>query len=146
MEAEIIAADPDAAEERAKQKALARFVHAGPTAEVGLRTLVARAHAGDISSVVAVLDRIAVILVERGDHRPLEVVRTDALRILANPARALALLTEATLEETDPQVETPGDLAHAARFPYGDTGGIRDAEGRSLPGAHPFLDQLPAHR
>ena len=48
VEAKIIAADPTAAEERAREAALARFVRTGQTDEHGLRTLVARASAGDI--------------------------------------------------------------------------------------------------
>jgi hypothetical protein len=143
VEAKIIAADPQGAEERARAKSLARFVHAGRTDEYGLRTIVARAHAGDVTFVVAVLDRIAGILAERGDERPLEVLRAEALRLLANPARALALLTEATLDELDPDVETPGDLAQQALFPHGDTGGLLDAGGRLLPGAYPNLAELP---
>jgi hypothetical protein len=122
VEAKIIAADPQAAEERARAKALARFVHTGQTDEVGLRTLVARASAGDITYVVAVLDRLARILAERGDEKPFEALRADALRLLANPARALALLTGAALDETDPAVESPGDLARQAEIPYGDSG------------------------
>ncbi len=143
VEAKIIAADPDAAEERAREKALSRFVRTGQTDEHGLRTLVARAHAGDISYVVAVLDRIAMVLAEQGDHRPADVLRAEALRILANPARALTLLTEATLDELDPAVETPGDLADQAMFPYGDTASVRDAHGSPLPGSCPVLGDLP---
>ena len=143
VEAKIIAADPDAAEERAKEKALSRFVRTGQTDEHGLRTLVARANAGDITYLVAVLDRIAMVLAERGDHRPLDVLRAEALRILGNPARALALLTEATLDELDPALETPGDLGQHALFPYGDTGTVRDAHGHDLPGAYPVLAELP---
>jgi hypothetical protein len=143
VEAKIIAADPQAAQERAEAKSLARFVHAGRTDEFGLRTLVARAHAGDVTFVVAVLDRIAVILAERGDERPLEVLRAEALRALANPARALALLTEVTLEEDDPAVETPGDLGQQALFPHGDTGGLLDTTGAPLPGAYPNATDLP---
>lgn len=143
VEAKIIAADPEAAEERARAKALERFVRTGQTDEHGLQTLVARARAGDIIYVVAMLDRIAMVLAERGDHRPADVLRAEALRILANPARALALLTEANLEEADPDVETPGDLATQAMFPYGDTGSLRDAHGHPLPGSCPVLADLP---
>lgn len=143
VDAKIMAADPDAAEERARAKALATCVHVGQSDEAGLRTLVARAHAGDITYLVAVLDRIAVILAERGDERPVEVLRVDALRILGNPARALALLTEATLEETDLHIETPGALGREALFPHGDAGGVRDARGHTIPAAYPDLDDIP---
>ena len=143
VEAKIIAADPTAAEERARAKALSRFVRTGQTDEHGLKTLIARASAGDISYLVAVLDRIAMILAEHGDHRPADVLRAQALRILANPARALALLTDATLDQHDPTTETPGDLATGTLFPNGDTASIRDTHGNHLPGAHPVLADLP---
>ena len=66
VEAKIIAADPDAAAERSRQAALARFVHSSQTDEHGLRTLVARARAGDVLYLVAVLDRLAEILRTEG--------------------------------------------------------------------------------
>ena len=142
VEAKIIEADPAAAEERARAEALRRFVHAGPVDEHGLKTLVARAHSGDVTVFVAVLDRIAVILAERGDHTPLEVRRTTAMRILANPARALAMLTEATLERLDPDHEacedTGEDVVHAEQ-PSGGVAWGHDAQGRliGLPGCAP---------
>lgn len=140
VEAKIIEADPEAAEERARARALARFVRAGRTDEDGLRTLVARAHAGDITYLVAVLDRIAVVLVEQGDPRPHDVLRADALRILGNPARALALLTGATLDHADPAVETPGEATAETLFPHGDTGWMLDARGRTIPGVLDISD------
>jgi hypothetical protein len=138
VDATIAAADPDAAQARARARALARFVHAGRTDEDGLRTLVARASAGDVTYLVAVLDRIAGILAERGDPRPVAVLRAEALRILGNPARALALLTQATLDATDPTDPTrepATELAEEALFPEGTFGGRRDANGDWLPGA-----------
>ena len=66
VEAKIIAADPDAAAERARQAALVRFVRSSQTDEHGLRTLVARARAGDVLYLVAVLDRLADILHAEG--------------------------------------------------------------------------------
>ncbi|MDX6327184.1 MAG: hypothetical protein QOK15_3538 [Nocardioidaceae bacterium] len=135
VEAKIIEADPTAAEERARARALARFVRAGATDEFGLRTLVARASAGDVTYLVAVLDRIAGILAEGGDDRGIDVLRAEALRILGNPARALALLTQATLDAGDPRIEPADELREEALFPGGDAGGVRDATGRPLPGS-----------
>jgi hypothetical protein len=140
VEAKIIEADPRAAQERARAKALAQFVHAGATDEHGLRTLVARANAGDVTYLVAVLDRIAVILAAGGHPGSLDERRAEALRILANPARALAMLTEATWEEHDPAVETPADLEHEAAFPHGDCGGVVDSRGRPLSGVADLAD------
>ena len=142
VDAKIIEADPEAVEERSRAAALARFVHVGATDEHGLRTMVARASAGDVTYVVAVLDRIAVILAQGGDPRGVDERRAEALRILANPARALALLTQAALDEVDPEVETPDELAHEATFPHGDGAGAVDSQGRPLPGV-PDLADLP---
>ena len=101
VRAKIIAADPAAAAERAKAAELARFVRAGQTDENGLRTLVARARAGDVTVLVAVIDRIAAILSDRGDTDPVDVRRATALRVLANPAEALELLASAALQHLD---------------------------------------------
>ena len=142
VDAKIVEADPEAAQERARARALARFVHAGRTDEDGLRTIVARASAGDVTYLVAVLDRLAGILAAQGDPRPTDVLRADALRILGNPARALALLTEADLEQADPETEPADELYDEALFPGGSAGWMRDAAGLALPGV-PGEDDLP---
>ncbi len=148
VEAKIIGADPDAAQERARARALARFVHAGRTDADGLRTIVARASAGDVTYLVAVLDRIARILTAGGDPRPVEVLRADALRIVANPARALALLTSEELDASatgtgsEPAVEPAHELTDQALFPSGTAGWMRDTTGALLPGA-PDPSNLP---
>ncbi len=92
VEAKIVAADPDAAAERVRQEALKRYVHAGRADEHGLRTFVARARSGDVLHLVAVVDRLAAILLEQGVVGTRDERRATALRLLANPARALALL------------------------------------------------------
>ncbi|WP_148574809.1 hypothetical protein [Nocardioides caldifontis] len=143
VDAKIIQVDPDAAAGRAKQRSLATFVHAGQVDEDGLRTLVARASAGDVTYLVAVIDRIAHLLAERGDHRKMEVLRAEALRVLANPAHALALLTEAALADADPQIETPGDLGQGVLFPHGTAGGMVDATGAPLPASVTDVADLP---
>ena len=70
--------------------------------------------------------------------------RTTALRILANPARALALLTEATLERPDPTVETSEDtgedVAHA-EHPSGGLAWKQDAQGRDVHGPTVLTDE-----
>ena len=126
LEAKIVEVDPLAAEERDLERARRRFVQAGPRDEHGLRTLVARAHAGDVTYVVAVLDRLATVLAEQGDTGSADERRAKALRILANPARALALLLGAS-DDSD------SDLADDLH-PGGDAGWMVDAGGRALPG------------
>jgi hypothetical protein len=92
VEAKIVEADPDAAEERAKAAAMARFVRTGQSSEYGIKTLIARANAGDVIFFQAMVDRIAQILLQQGDLDSADVRRSKAVGILGNPLRALALL------------------------------------------------------
>ena len=64
--------------------------HRGQSNEHGLKTLVARAHAGEIIYFVAMCDRIAQILALQGDADPVDVRRSKAIAILANPAARAA--------------------------------------------------------
>jgi hypothetical protein len=102
LEAKIIEVDPAAAEERARAAALARFVRTGQSNEYGLKTIVARAEAGDVVCFIAMADRIAQILWLHGDTDPVDVRRSRAIGILANPGRALAMLQQAArADDTD---------------------------------------------
>jgi hypothetical protein len=90
VEAKIIEADPDAAEERRQAEMLARFVRTKQS-EHGLKVLIARATAGEVIYLVAVIDRLAEILGLQGDEDTVEVRRSKALGILAIPERVLEL-------------------------------------------------------
>lgn len=136
LEAKIIEVDPVGAEQRDLERARQRYVHAGPRDEHGLRTLVARAHAGDVTYVVAVLDRLSVVLAEQGDTGTADERRAKALRILANPARALAMLLG-----TPKAAES--DLADDM-LPGGEAGWMLDAGGRPLPGLPTASHREPA--
>ncbi|HSV39410.1 MAG TPA: hypothetical protein VLI04_11685 [Nocardioidaceae bacterium] len=105
VEAKIIEADLVKAERRREAFELARFVRTGQSNDHGIKTLVARATAGDIIYFDAVVDRIAEILRLQGDQDPLDVRRSKALGILANPARALQLLAwvESITPHDEPQ-------------------------------------------
>ena len=92
LDAKIIEADPAQAEAHAQAWETERFVRAGRTTDHGLRTLVARAAAGDVVWFLAMVGRIADILADQGDPDPADVRRAKAVGILAQPARALALL------------------------------------------------------
>ena len=67
----------------------------GQSSEFGLKTLVARAAAGDVVFFVAMVDRIAQILLLNGDTDRVDVRRSKAIGILATPARALLMLQQA---------------------------------------------------
>nr|WP_239579376.1 DUF222 domain-containing protein [Microlunatus panaciterrae] len=92
--AKIIEADPEQAEARRRHEEAQRFVRSGQSNDCGLKTLVARARAGDVIMFVAMADRIAQILHWKGDGDPADVRRSKAVGILASPARALMLLRE----------------------------------------------------
>jgi hypothetical protein len=92
LEAAIIAADPDAAERAAAAAAQERFVRLGRASEHGLKLIIARATAGDAIWFKATIDRIADILAHDGDLDPVEIRRSKAIGILAQPAQALQLL------------------------------------------------------
>lgn len=102
----VVAADPRRAEAARLAAETEQFVTAGASSEHGLRTLVAKAAAGDVVYLVAVLDRLADELAARGDRRLVGVRRAAALGILAHPAHALALLTAGLAEEPD---DGPGE-------------------------------------
>jgi Domain of unknown function (DUF222) len=92
LEAKIIQADPAGAEHRAAAAAQERFVRLGRSSEHGLKLLIARATAGDAIWFKATVDRIADILARQGDTDPIDVRRSKAIGILAQPAQALQLL------------------------------------------------------
>jgi hypothetical protein len=62
LAAKIIEADPRAAEEQAKIWEAERFVRAGRTNQNGLKLLIAKANAGDVTWFMATVNRIAEIL------------------------------------------------------------------------------------
>ena len=111
--AKIVEADPAAAEERARAAALARFVRTGRSSEFGLTTIVARAEAGDVIFFTAMVDRIAVVLAEEGDTDPVDVRRSKAIGVLANPARALMMLQRSAERDAadHPEDSAEGDSA-----------------------------------
>ena len=76
LDAAIIEADPDGAEQRAADAAQERFVRLGRTSEHGLKLIIARAAAGDAIWFKATIDRIAEILGKQGDTDTIEVRRS----------------------------------------------------------------------
>ena len=114
LQAKIIEADPVGAEQRAALAAQERFVRLGRASEHGLKLIIARATAGDAIWFKATIDRIAEILALQGDSDSVEVRRSKAIGILAQPARALQLLCEHQRDEWDGATE-PAAAAEAAR-------------------------------
>jgi hypothetical protein len=113
LEAAIIQADPVGAERQAALAAQERFVRLGRASEHGLKLIIARATAGDAIWFKATIDRIADILAHRGDTDAVEVRRSKAIGILAQPAQALQLLCQHQHDDWDGAAE-PADAAEPA--------------------------------
>ena len=117
--AKIIEADPEAAEARRVAESLSRFVSTGQSDEFGLKTLIVRANAGDVIFFVAMCDRIAQCLLADGDTDPVDVRRSKAVGILAQPALALALLERhaavAPADPDEPGRDEPAELVGVDR-------------------------------
>ncbi len=127
VEAKIVEVDPEAAQARADAAAMERFVVTGQCNEYGLKTVIAKASAGDAVFFVGMCDRIAQCLAQDGDPDPVDVRRSKALGILADPVRALELLlshathpdpedpdeADDAQDAEDPQVVSAGDVPAA---------------------------------
>jgi hypothetical protein len=141
LEGKIIEVDPEAAEERAQAQAMARFVRTGRSNEYGLSTIVARASAGDALFFVAMCDRLAQILALEGDSDPVDVRRSKAIGILADPARALAMLQRHAALDDDEQPVTDESGAEDERTGeddrdpggHGDKAGAIEAAAETTP-------------
>jgi hypothetical protein len=108
LEAAIYQADPHSAGEKAAAAAQERFVRLGRSSEYGLKLIIARATAGDAIWFKATIDRIAEILAKQGDTDTVEVRRSKAIGILAQPAQALHLLCQHQDDDWDGPAE-PAD-------------------------------------
>jgi hypothetical protein len=119
LEAKIIEADPLGAEQQAALAAQQRFVRLSRTSEHGLKLIIARATAGDAIWFKATVDRIADILACQGDTDPVDVRRSRAIGILAQPAQALELLCRHQDDNWDGPVDpgSAGDESTADEDP-----------------------------
>jgi hypothetical protein len=126
LEASIIAADPAGAQRLAAAAASERFVRLGRSSEHGLKLIIARATAGDAIWFKATIDRIADILTRQGDQDPVDVRRSKAIGILAQPAHALQLLCQ----HQDDQWDGPAEPANDAEGPteHEDETGVEESE------------------
>lgn len=126
LEAKIVEVDPEAAEARRVAAALERFVATGQCDEYGLKTVVAKAAAGDAVFFVAMCDRIAEVLLLEGDTDPVGARRSKALGILASPARALALLARHAGQAPKPDAGEGVSTSSASRSGETDPADARD--------------------
>jgi hypothetical protein len=124
LDAAIIEADPDGAEQQAADAVRERFVRLGRKSEHGLKLIIARATAGDAIWFKATIDRIAEILGKQGDTDPVEVRRSKAIGVLAQPALALQLLCQ----HQDDDWDGPAEPSDDAEEPPEDEFGFDDAQ------------------
>jgi hypothetical protein len=109
----------------------------GQSNEHGLKTLVAKATAGEVIYLGAMVDRIAEVLLQQGDTDPAGARRSKALGILGHPARALALLRSAGGDLVSTGSTTEGDAplpaatlyVHVSRESMQTGGGVARMEG-----------------
>jgi hypothetical protein len=100
LSAAVLEADPLLAAERAERARTGQEVFSFDS-EDGLKTVVAKAAAGDAIWLMATVNRIAEILAARGDADPIGMRRARAIGILAQPAEALRLLIEHQHDHTE---------------------------------------------
>ena len=113
-------ADPQGADQLSAMKAAERYVSTGRSTEYGLKTLIARANAGDVIWFSAMVGRIADILAAQGDPDTVDVRRSKAIGILAQPAVALDLLAR---HQADPDPHPQTEPAAGRRPEAGDRPG-----------------------
>ena len=110
LSATILEADPAQAAERTERARTTQDVFSFDS-EDGLKTIVAKAAAGDAIWFLATVNRIAEILAARGDTDPIGARRARAIGILAQPAEALRLLSEHQHHPTEPNEHIAPDAA-----------------------------------
>jgi hypothetical protein len=93
LAAAILETDPTLANQRAERAKATQDVFALDS-EDGLKTIVAKAAAGDAAWFLATVNRIAEILAARGDTDQVGARRAKAVGILARPSEALRLLID----------------------------------------------------
>ncbi|MET0996050.1 MAG: hypothetical protein ABWY20_19085 [Mycobacterium sp.] len=107
---------------------------------MGLKLIIARATAGDAIWFKATIDRIADILADQGDQDPVDIRRSKAIGILAQPAQALQLLCQHQHDNWDGATEPTDD----AEEPNEDEGMSEDSEQEADPADIPDEDVEPA--
>ena len=114
LSATILQADPALAAERAEQARTTQDVFSFDSDD-GLKTIIAKAAAGDAIWFLATINRIAEILAVEGDTDPIGTRRARAIGILAQPAEALRLLIKHQHEPAQSaEGNQPGETAKPA--------------------------------
>jgi hypothetical protein len=134
LDATLLHVDEATYQQRAAQARSHRDVWATHS-EDGLRTLIARCDAGDITVFLGLIDRLADLLADDGDDDPIGARRAKAIGIAAYPERVLDILLR---HAGDP--DTHSEPWQTADTDPGDTG-----DDPWHPGAPPAGWQTPEH-
>ena len=113
LDATMLQTDESTYRERERLAAAKREVRATPS-EDGLRTLIARGEAGDVTLLLALYQRVAECLADDGDEDPLPVRMSKAIGIIANPARLVDLLARHASDQDPHRTPWEQEAAHAA--------------------------------
>jgi hypothetical protein len=124
VEAAIVAADTEAARRREEEAAAQQMARATRATEHGMRGFYVRGPVEEIARLDATVTYVAEVLGRLGDPDDVDRRRVKALVILANPARACALLA-AFARWKDRPADAPPPPAHVDEPPVtaGDGGG-----------------------
>lgn len=115
--AAVLEADPALRREREERARSERKVWVSQS-EFGLKTLIARANAGDVTWFLAAVNRIADILKADGNRDPIDMRRATAIGILAQPAVAVRMLADhAADSDPDPDPDPADDVDESAAAP-----------------------------
>ncbi len=91
LDAALLHVDPAAYHERVQESHSRRGVWPGESS-AGLRSIIIRAAQGDAAVFWAAVNRVADLLADEGDEDPVNVRRSKAVGILANPTLVLDLV------------------------------------------------------
>jgi hypothetical protein len=138
LSATILEADPELATERAERARSSQEVFSFDS-EDGLKTIVAKAAAGDAIWFLATVNRIAEVLAIGGDTDPVGTRRARAVGILARPAEALQLL----IEHQDNTTSHPNPSSETDRPSEPDERSEPDQRSEPAPSSEPDLPSEP---
>jgi hypothetical protein len=110
VEAKVIAVDAEGHRARLEEEENRRFVSTRRRSNAaGLRTVVARCHAGEVARLEAMISHLAERLEQAGSTDGIDARRATALAMLANPALTCVFLSTAH-EAPAPSADPPTDL------------------------------------
>ena len=147
VEAEVLAADPDAATQRERKAAEEEFAKVGQTNTHGRKTLYVKSSAAEMTRIDASISYLAEALRFFGDTDNEDRRRTKAVLLMANPLQALELLQALKTARSRAAAGDDGDAAAGTDAAAGDRRrGAGGRHSRRRAGWRPELWTPPAPR